>query len=127
MNPLRALFLSLSKMPPVVMLLIVIGLAVLVTMMVTSKVSDQESRLNSSREARSSSVDPNRKVKQVVYSRTYIPAGATIENKQVEMRGIDELDVFDDAKVSLTEVVGTVLKRPIPAHAQIRKVDLEAF
>jgi flagella basal body P-ring formation protein FlgA len=76
---------------------------------------------------RSSSLNPNRKLKQVVYSRTYIPAGTTIENKQVEVRGTDELDIFDDAKVSLTEVVGTVLKRPIPANAQIRKVDLEAF
>ncbi len=44
MNPLRALFLSLSRMPPAVMLLIIIGLAVVVTMMVTGKVSESETK-----------------------------------------------------------------------------------
>ncbi|CAN5406399.1 hypothetical protein BH10CYA1_BH10CYA1_01020 [soil metagenome] len=118
MNPLRGLFLKLSKMPPAAMLLVVIGMAVVVTMMLTTTASRNEDR-------QSTVADPDHKLKQVVYSLTYIPAGSKISSKQVAMRETDELDVFDDAQSSLANVVGVIPQRAIPAHAQLRRVDLD--
>ena len=45
MNPLRALFLQLSRMPPALMLVLIIGLAVLITMTVTGNQQAQEQAL----------------------------------------------------------------------------------
>jgi len=44
MNPLRSIILSLSRMPPAVMLMIIIAMAVLVTMFVTGKESENYAR-----------------------------------------------------------------------------------
>ncbi|MBS2004350.1 MAG: SAF domain-containing protein [Candidatus Obscuribacterales bacterium] len=120
MNPLRALFLSLAKMPPTLMLLIIIGLAVIITMSVTNTIGNEES---TRREITPGSVDPSQKQKNVVYTLTYIPAGAKIEQKQVAMRSMNELDAYDDAEVSLASVLGATPSKPIPAHVQLRKSD----
>ncbi len=125
MNPLRALFLSLSKMPPVVLLLIIIGIATLITMQVVGSVKDEQSSRNCDNQ--STVTDPNRKVKEVVYSLTYIPAGSKILRKQVTLREADELDVFDDAQNSVASVVGVIPPKAIPAHAQLRRVDLDSI
>lgn len=121
MNPLRALFLSLSKMPPALMLLIIIGLSLAITISVTNTMSKEES---TRREITTGSFDPNQKQKNVVYTLSYIPAGARIEQKQVTMRSMNELDIYDDAEVLMTDVVGATPTRAIPAHVQLRKSDL---
>ncbi len=104
------------------MLLIIIGLAVTMTGFVASQISEQERTINHGNQ--STSVAPNGKVKQVVYSLTYIPAGSKIEGKQIALQAANELDVYDDAEDSLSSVIGVVSPRSIPAHAQLRRVDL---
>ena len=61
-NPLRALFLSLSRMPPAVMLLTIIGLAVVVTMMVTNQMTEEKQKLDEQRSLwLAPEMDPQRK------------------------------------------------------------------
>ncbi|PWT98875.1 MAG: hypothetical protein C5B53_06130 [Candidatus Melainabacteria bacterium] len=125
MNPLRALFLSFSRMPPSVMLLIIIGLAVVVTMMVTGKVSESEKAYESSSGAGSiEDVDP-KNARTALYSRTYIPANTKIEDKEIEERKIDKLEIWDDATSTSSDVIGHTTKHAIPENAQIRQIDLE--
>jgi len=88
-------------------------------MSVTSKVADQENQIQSS------TANDGAPVKQIVISRTLIPAGSKIEAKEVVVRKLNELDAWEDAAVSETEVVGATAKHAIPAHAQIRRLDLE--
>jgi Flp pilus assembly protein CpaB len=121
MNPLRALFLSLSRMPPALMLLVIIGLAVIVTMATTSKIVEQEKLVD---QGVSSSSDGST-LKQLVYSRSAIPLGAKIESAQLVVRRTNDADAWQDAYLSVTEVAGATTKHAIPAHAQIRRVDLE--
>lgn len=127
MNPIKALVISASKMPPAVMLLIIIGLAAVVTAVLTGKVSEQERSYASGQRMQQANKDsaPNAHSKRIAYARTFIPIGSRIESKQIEMRNTDELDVFDDSFTSLDEIVGANPKHSIPAHAQVRKVDLE--
>jgi hypothetical protein len=124
MNPLRSLFLNLSKLPPALMLLLIIGLAVLVTMFVTSaEVASTSSYGQSQVQKVSASTSGPQKV--ALYSRTYIPLGSKIELKQIELRNTNELEVWDDAKVDTVSVVGATSKHAIPANAQIRRVDID--
>jgi hypothetical protein len=135
MNPLRALFKSLATMPPLVMLLIVIGMAVMVTMMVAGKVSEQEAEYlaaSAAKEQSGSQTDKpasmaatNGPRKTAYFAITYIPAGSPIESKQVEQRKIGELELWDDAVIIPTDVVGHTPKHAIPVNAQIRQTDLQ--
>jgi len=126
MNPLRALFLSLAKMPPAVMLLIVIGLAVLVTMMVTGKVSEQENQYREQK-TDSAAAQDGRPMKKAYYSVALIPQGSTIERKQIQEKNVDELELWDDASADVTSIVGRKPKKEIPLNAQIRQSDLESL
>ena len=102
------------------MLLVIIGLAVIVTMLTTGQIAEQE-RLSG--QGASSTNDGSSK--QIVYSRTLIPAGSKIESKEVEVRGTSDLNAWEDAATSTSELIGSTAKHSIPAHAQIRKIDLE--
>ena len=130
MSPLRALFLSLSKMPPIVMLLIIMGLSVVVTMMVTAKVDTQHaptrdrSSVNQA-ESASTGAPSSRPKRRAYYSLAYLPAGATIMAKQVQLRNIDELELWEDAVIIPADVVGRAPKHAIPVNSQIRQIDLQ--
>jgi len=123
MNPLRALFLSLAKMPPALMLLIVIGFAVLVTMMVTSKVSEQETQYKQEKADTSAGIG-GRPTKRAYYAATLIPLGTPIERKQIQERNVDELELWGDAVPDASMIVGRQPKKEIPLNAQIRQSDL---
>jgi flagella basal body P-ring formation protein FlgA len=125
---------GLSKMPPAVMLLIVIGLAVVVTMMVTGRVSEQEEALLKKKAsleqtapqtdlANSTNIGHSNKL--AFYSLSYIPAGMKIEAKQIGQRRIGELELWDDAVLITDDVVGHVPKHPIPVNTQIRRSYLD--
>jgi len=122
-NPIRSLFLSLSEVPPALMLLIIIGLAVVVTMSVTSKVSETESRMAASQ--RSEQSDQDGKMLKAVCARSFIPAGSRIEDKQIELEELSDLQVWQDAVTNTSEVIGHTAKHSIPKDAQLRRVDLE--
>jgi Flp pilus assembly protein CpaB len=122
MNPFRALFLSVSKLPPIIMLFIVLGVAVVATMYVLGLVKSEDTAGSK----RASDAAPSR-TKTVVIARTYIPTGSKIQSNQVSAVAIDELAVWDDADHEVATVVGRMPKRAIPIGAQIRQSDLESF
>lgn len=126
---MRNFLLSISRMPPAVMLLIIIGLAVIVTMFVTGQVEHDEVLVASSARARTSAQtrihSSNRPLKTAFFSITYIPSGSEIESKQIESRDIDELELWSDAVHAPTEVVGHITTHAIPLNAQIRQSDVE--
>ncbi|MCC7531417.1 MAG: hypothetical protein IT342_23140 [Candidatus Melainabacteria bacterium] len=115
-NPLRVIFLKLSTMPPALMLLIIIGLAVAVTMMVTGKVSKEEQRLTAGKPQASSAF--------VVMSDEAIPARTEISRTMIVQRRAAETEIWQDAITSKSNAIGRVTDKLIPAHTQIRESDL---
>jgi hypothetical protein len=131
MSTFRALFLSLSKMPPILSLFIILGLAVIVTMWVMGLVNGQVQEAERTTNARTSlerstnSAASNRARRTAYYSLSYIPANSNIENKQIEARDISELELWDDATALSSDIVGRSAKHAIPMNAQIRSCDLQ--
>jgi len=132
MTEKKSLLRILATMPPAVMLLIVIGMAVVVTMMVTGRVEEETKSINAKRaqlESTTNSTNPvadtSRPHKTAFYAVTYIPYETTIEAKQIEKRQIGELELWDDAVIIPSEIVGHSPKHTIPANAQIRQGDLQ--
>lgn len=80
---MRNLFLSLSRMPPFLMLLIIVGLAVAATMLYTRQSEQQQkeiAQLNQARTAEANQKGP------VVYAAKDIPAGSEITADALETR-----------------------------------------
>ncbi|HEY9717041.1 MAG TPA: Flp pilus assembly protein CpaB [Trichormus sp.] len=121
MNPLRALFLSLSRMPPAVMLLIIIGLAVLVTMMVTGKVSEQENQYKQQKADLEAKMSAKGKV---VYTIKDIPEGQNIPTEALEEREIEQSKIPADAITSASLAAGRVAKYGISSGQIVSQHDL---
>lgn len=121
MNPLRALFLSLSRMPPAVMLLIIIGLAVVVTFMVTGKLSQSEDEARKQKEALEAKYSQKGKV---VYSTKDIPEGATISGDSLEEKEVEIGKVPQDALASSSMAIGRIAKYGIPTGQVVSLHDL---
>ncbi len=115
-NPLRFVFIKLSQMPPAVMLLVIMGLAVTVTMMVTGKVSEQEEKLEASQ--------PRTSTAFVVMSDEAIPARTEINRTMIVQRRAAETEIWQDAITSKSNAIGRMTDKLIPAHTQIRESDL---
>ncbi len=121
MNPLRALFLSLSRMPPALMLLIIIGLAVLVTMMVTGRVSQQQAEF----EAKKKDLEAKMSAKgKVVYAIKDIPEGQTIPTDALEEKEIEQSKIPQDALTSASLATGRVAKYGISQGQIVSQHDL---
>jgi pilus assembly protein CpaB len=121
MNPLRALFLSLSRMPPAVMLVIIIGLAVVVTMMVTGKVSEQESQFKRKQSELEEKMNQKGKV---VYTIKDIPEGQTIPTEALEEREVEVSKIPQDAITSASLAAGRVAKYGIASGQVVSQHDL---
>lgn len=121
MNPLRALFLSLSRMPPALMLLIIIGLAVLVTMMVTGRVSQQQADF----EAKKKDLEAKMSAKgKVVYATKDIPEGQAIPTDALEEKEIEQSKIPMDALTSASLASGRVAKYGISQGQIVSQHDL---
>jgi pilus assembly protein CpaB len=121
MNPLRALFLSLSRMPPALMLLVIVGLAVVVTMMVTGKMSESEKTF----EARKAELEQKANAKgKVVYTVKDIPEGQTIPSDALEEREIEQNKIPADAITSASLAAGRVAKYGISTGQIVSQHDL---
>lgn len=111
------------------MLLIIIGLAVIVTCSVTNRVADQEVGLHNTRnetvQTEARAVSSNRPTHKAFYSTSYIPTGCVVESKQVEQRNVDALEVWDDAASQSSDIIGHTAKHAIPTNTQIRQGDLQ--
>jgi pilus assembly protein CpaB len=121
MNPLRALFLSLSRMPPAVMLLVIIGLAVVVTMMVTGKMGESEKAAQEQKQALEAKYNQK---SRVVYSTKDIPEGSTISADSLEEKEVEVGKVPQDALASTSMAVGRVAKYGIPAQQVVSLHDM---
>jgi len=121
MNPLRALFLSLSRMPPALMLLIIIGLAVLVTMMVTGRMSQQEQELDAKKKDLEAKMSAKGKV---VYAIKDIPEGQTIPSDALEEKEIEQSKIPQDALTSSSLAAGRVAKYGISQGQIVSQHDL---
>ncbi len=111
MNPLRALFLSLSRMPPALMLLIIVGLAVFVTYAVQSELGKSQRAAKEVEEALKAKYEQK---SRVVYAIKAIPEGATISADSLEEREIDAGKAPQDALPSASMAVGRIAKYGIP-------------
>ncbi len=121
MNPLRALFVSLSRMPPAVMLLIIVGLAVLVTMMVTGRMGESERAAKEQEAALKAKYEQKSKI---VYAVKDIPEGATISAADLEEKEELTSKVPPDALASGSLAVGRIAKYGIPQGAIVSARDL---
>jgi pilus assembly protein CpaB len=123
MNPLRALFLSLSRMPPAVMLLIIVGLAVVVTIMVNSKLSEQDTQFKQKQADLEQRMNAKGKV---VYTIKDIPEGQTIPTEALEEREIEQSKIPQDAITSASLAAGRVAKYGISSGQIVSQHDLAA-
>lgn len=116
MSPLRVIFLSLSRMPPVVLLITIIGLSTFITWMVTDRVNRAEEQMEAAQNTRS---------EYVVMSVNGIPASTEIDKSMIVQRRASESDIWSDAIKNKSQAVGRVTENAIPAHSQIRECDLQ--
>ena len=121
MNPLRALFLQLSRMPPALMLVLIVGLAVLITMMVTSNKAAQENQLK----AREADLVAKMSAKgKVVYAIKDIPEGSTIPVEALEEKEIEQNKIPMDALTSASLAAGRIAKYGIQTGSIVSQHDL---
>jgi pilus assembly protein CpaB len=113
MNPFRSLFLSLSRMPPILMLFIILGLAVVVTMYVMGIVNSSQ---EDARRAQQAAEQAKQGVKsKVVYASKNIEEGEIIPAEALEEKDVDQNKAPIDAFTSANAVVGQQAAYPIPA------------
>jgi pilus assembly protein CpaB len=112
MNPFRSLFLSLSRMPPILMLFVILGLAVVVTMYVMNIVNQSQEQL--AREHAMNEQKQSQKVK-VVYATKNIEEGEIIPQEALEERDVEAAKAPVDAYNSVNAVVGQQAAYAVPA------------
>src|SRR6185437_214167 len=98
MNPFRSLFLSLSRMPPILMLFIILGLAVVVTMYVMGLVSSSQQEAERVKQAAAAQQSVKTKV---VYAAKNIEEGEIIPQEALEERDVEAnkapIDAFNSS------------------------------
>lgn len=112
MNPFRSLFLSLSRMPPILMLFIILGLAVVVTMLVMGKMNEGEEKVRALKAANEEAANQKSKV---VYSTKDIEEGEMISREALEERDVEASKAPVDAFASASAVEGNIAAYTIPA------------
>jgi Flp pilus assembly protein CpaB len=108
-------------MPPALQFIIIIGLAVMVTMMITHQSAKLVQVAEIDYTSPYSAESPRA---PVMVSVAKIPEGTTITNTMVSRHRLKEKTIWDDALTTQPDVVGRVAKHSIPANNQIREQDL---
>lgn len=121
MNPLRALFVGISRMPPAFMLALIIGLAVGVTFLVTDRLKVQEDDYKRKTEALTAQMSAK---STVVYAVKDIPEGQTIPSEALEERQIETNKQPQDAITSASLAAGRVSKYGISQGQLVSQHDL---
>jgi len=108
-------------MPPALMLVLIIGLAVLITMMVTSNQTANEQALK----AKESDLIAKMSAKgKVVYAIKDIPEGSTIPVEALEEKEIEQAKIPQDALTSASLAAGRVAKYGIQTGQIVSQHDL---
>jgi len=121
MNPLRTLFVGISRMPPAVMLATIIGLAVGVTLLVTDRLKTQEDDYRKKTDAMTAQMSAK---STVVYASKDIPEGQTIPSEALEERQIETAKQPQDAIPSASMAAGRVSKYGIAQGQIVSQHDL---
>lgn len=124
MNPLRALFVGISRMPPAVMLATIIGIAVAVTLLVTDRLRQQEESYKRKTDEMTAELS---KKSTVVYAVRDIPEGQTIPSEALEERQIDAAKQPQDAVATAAMAAGRVAKYGISTGQIVSQHDLMAL
>ncbi len=118
MNPLcRNFFLTLSRMPPIPMLLIICGLVLVATNLYLVAVKDQSSE---------DAAEHNRVAKSPALLTTQqIPKGTILTASMLDLAQVDTTSVFNDTIANTKRAIGRQVKNDLPVSAQIREADLQ--
>jgi pilus assembly protein CpaB len=123
MNPLRMLFLHISRTPPAVMLMLIVGLAVLVAF----GVQDTLNKQNVANQAEQDKLKAKLNDKStVVYATKDIPEGQPVPSEALEERSIPADRVPMDAVTSAALASGRVAKYGITSGQIVSLHDLAA-
>ncbi len=113
---MRNLFLSLSRMPPFLMLLIIVGLAVTATMLYMQGTSNKEAQINQMKAAQ----EAERSQKsQVVYASKDIPEGQEITADALEVREELSSKIPVNAMTNPSSGIGSMAAYPIQAGSVV--------
>jgi len=121
MNPLRALFLGLSRMPPALTLLLIIGLAVVVSLMVAGQIDLAKKGYD----AKVALIDAAANAKgRVVYATKDIIEGQNIPSDALEEKELAQDKVPADAITSSSLAAGRIAKYGIASGQIVSQHDL---
>jgi pilus assembly protein CpaB len=120
-NPLRALMLALSRTPPAMTLLIIVGLAAVLTFVVTT----EESRRKTDYEDKVATLERKATQKaKVVYVTRDIPEGSVIAADALEEKEIEATRTPQDAITSSPIAIGRVVKYGVNSGQILSSHDL---
>lgn len=121
MNPLRALFLTLSRTPPAIMLVMIVGLAVLITVTITNSTESNKAQLE---EQRRLMVERANAKTKAVYVVKDIPEGAVIQADALVEKDLELGRVPQDAVSNSTIAIGRRAKFGVNAGQILSSHDL---
>jgi len=121
MNPLRAIFLRISRTPPAVLLILIIGMAVLVAMGVQDTLNKKEQALQNEHAAITARLNAK---STVVYAIKDIAEGEKIPSEMLEERNVPADKQPQDALTSSTLAAGRIAKYGISAGQIVSQHDL---
>lgn len=123
MKPLRSVFMSITRIPPAVLIAAIVTLAFVVAWMVTSKISSGEQIYAEKQKE----LDAKYSAKAtVVYAIKDIPEGQTIPSEALEERQIEQSKVPADAITTATLAAGRVTKYGVANGQIVSQHDLQA-
>ncbi len=122
MKPLRSVFMSITRIPPVVLIAAIVTLAFVVAWMVTSKISSGEQVYAEKQKE----LDAKYSAKAtVVYAIKDIPEGQTIPSEALEERQIEQSKVPQDALTTASLASGRVTKYGVANGQIVSQHDLQ--
>lgn len=121
MNPLRSIFVALSRTPPALLLLIIVGLAALCTMIVTTSDAAKKAELDKT----IAEMNDRAKTKaKAVYVLKDVPEGSIIEADVLQEKDIELARMPIDALPNSTTAVGRIAKFGVSAGQILSTRDL---
>lgn len=121
MNPLRSVFVALSRTPPALLLLIIVGLAALCAMVVTKSDIDKKAALDKTIAEMNDRANTKAKA---VYVMKDVPEGSVIEADDLQEKDIELGRMPIDALPNSTAAVGRIAKFGVSAGQILSTRDL---
>jgi pilus assembly protein CpaB len=123
MNPMRVVLLNLSKIPPVVMLSTVVGLAAVTALTVSNQLDSSKKQSEAAQQAMENKLNEKTKA---VFALKDIPEGQMITSEALEEREIPKAQMPLDAINASSLAAGRTAKYGIIANSIVSQHDLAA-